>query len=293
MNNVYLAQKKYYLDDWEGKFFDGKNYKIFRNNVDIYYETLENNTRTYRLLCKFRKKVLNEKETERMLKCKNAAKTGYSRPSASGFESKDTKYKYIISKSTGKKLHVLTSKSTSGIIGFYDCVSNFGYTTSQSLERKSNPCRMTAFTSKHLGVYQECLPIFQKINRLFKTLVPEYYQNQHKASQQIHPDFVIPKTVFTTITVNKNFRTALHKDVGDLKNGFGIMVVVSDNDSYKGSYTLFPEFRIAIDCRNGDFLAFDVHQWHCNSEMIGKDFTRLSFIFYLREKMLSHCPELS
>jgi hypothetical protein len=279
--NIYFAKKKCSLDGWEGKFFNGKNYKIFREDVDIYCE--EN----HQLLCKFRKNVLSDKETQQMMKCKGAAKSGYSRPSASGFESKETKYKYILSKSTGKKLHVLTSKSTSGIIGFYDCVSNFGYTTSKSI----NPCRMTAFTSKNLGTYQECLPIFQKINRLFKTLVPCYYKNQLRASNNIATEFIIPKTVFTTITVNKNFRTALHKDVGDLKDGFGIMVVVSDNDVYKGSYTLFPEYKIAIDCRNGDFLAFDVHQWHCNSEMSSADSSiRLSFIFYLREKMLNHCP---
>jgi len=88
--------------------------------------------------------------------------------------------------------------------------------------------------------------------------------------------------------VNKNFRTALHCDVGDLKEGFGNLVVVSEGE-YKGGYTLFPQYSVGVNCQNGDFLAMDVHQWHCNSEIEGEG-TRLSFVFYLREKMIKECP---
>ena len=278
--NIYIAKKYNQLDEFEGKFFSGINYKIFKEDVDIYDEE-------DRLLCKFRKKVLDDEEIKKLLQLKSAAKTGYSRPSASGYNSKEEKYKYIISKSSGKKLHVLTSKSNSGIIGFYDCVSNFGYTTSKHHDR----CRMTSFTYKNIEKYRSCLKIFQKINVMFKKLAPDFYKNQYLASKNLNKEFLIPKTVFTTVTVNKNFRTALHRDVGDLKDGFGVMVVASDNDSYSGSFTLFPEYRIGIDCRSGDYMVFDVHRLHCNSEMIGKDSMRLSFIFYLREKMIVNCPK--
>lgn len=276
----YIA-KKYFnnFDKYEGKFFNGEKYKIFYDDIDIYNENDE-------LLCKFRKNILNKDETEKLFKLKTAAKSGYTRPSASGFKSKKEKYKYIISKSSGKKLHVLTSKSTSGIVGFYDNTSHFGNKDLDELYK----CRMTAFTSKNFEKYKDCLKIFQKINKIFKKLVPINYKNQLNAIKKINSEYIIPKTVFTTVTVNKNFRTALHKDVGDLKDGFGIMIVISDNDLYKGSFTLFPEYKIGIDCRNGDLLAFDVHQWHCNSEMIGNESTRLSFIFYLREKMIQNCP---
>lgn len=266
------------MDGLEGKFFTGRGFKIFDSNIDIYDEEGQ-------LLCKFRKGVLTTKETETLMDLRSAAKSGYTRPSAAGFISPDQKYKYIISKSSGKPLHVLTSKSNSGIVGFYDTQSHFGRHHADA----DQSCRMTAFTTHNLKKYQSCLSIFQKVSQLFQKLVPDRYQRQHRAAKSLDPAHVIPKTVFTTVTVNKNFRTALHKDKGDLKEGFGIMVVASDHEDYQGCFTLFPEYKIGIDCRNGDLLAFDVHTWHCNSPLKGTA-TRLSFIFYLREKMMSMCP---
>lgn len=118
-------------------------------------------------------------------------------------------------------------------------------------------------------------------------LLPENYNKQKEVIKKIDPNFIINDTVFTTITVNKNFRTALHKDKGDCKEGFGNLIVCSKG-SYKKSYTLFPQYGIGIDCREGDFLLMDVHQWHCNAPIEG-DGIRLSFVFYLREKMLKSC----
>jgi hypothetical protein len=81
----------------------------------------------------------------------------------------------------------------------------------------------------------------------------------------------------------------LHRDSGDLREGFGNLVVSSDTDDYEGAYTMFPQYGIGVDCRNGDFLAMNVHEWHCNSEKKGEG-DRYSFVFYLREKMLKTCP---
>ena len=85
-----------------------------------------------------------------------------------------------------------------------------------------------------------------------------------------------------------------------------------ERGAYHGGYTLFPQYRIGFDLRTGDFLAMDVHEWHCNTELyeteadkkinaalprIHKDdletgtqgaerpFTRVSFVCYLREKL--------
>ena len=85
-----------------------------------------------------------------------------------------------------------------------------------------------------------------------------------------NPDFYIKGTVFTTITINKNFRTAIHTDKGDLKEGFGNLVVCEEG-KYKGGYSGFPQFGIAFDVRQGDFLAMDVHEWHCNTEITPVD----------------------
>ena len=63
--------------------------------------------------------------------------------------------------------------------------------------------------------------IFKKVDYLYENLLNDYYNIQKSFISKINPEYVIKDTVFTTVTVNKNFRTALHKDSGDLKNGFG------------------------------------------------------------------------
>jgi hypothetical protein len=277
---------KFYTDEFmekhEGKFFSSKGIKIFKDNVDIFDEQ-------GKPICKFRKNVLTQEECQCLFQLNGAAKLGKTRPSASGIPP-EGKYKYIISKSTGKKLHVLTTQSRSGIVGFWDTLSNFGHKHDKHAKDSKKPkCRTTAYTGTHLEQYKDCLPVFQKINKIFKELVPKQYSKQKKAIGLIDSQFIIPKTIFTTVTVNKNFRTALHKDSGDCKEGFGNLVVASCGN-YTGGYTLFPQYKFGIDCRNGDFLAMDVHTWHCNSEFNG-DGTRISFVFYLREKMQKTCPK--
>ena len=42
------------------------------------------------------------------------------------------------------------------------------------------------------------------------------------------------------------------------------------------------------DVREGDFLAMNVHEWHANTKIIPitKDYSRVSLVSYLRERML-------
>ena len=60
------------------------------------------------------------------------------------------------------------------------------------------------------------------------------------------------------------FQTALHRDAGDFKGGFGNLSVI-ERGKYHGGYTVFPQFGIGINLRNNDFVAMDVHQWHANT----------------------------
>jgi hypothetical protein len=93
------------------------------------------------------------------------------------------------------------------------------------------------------------------------------------------------------VTTNLNFRTAAHKDTGDWEEGFGNLVVIEKGAPYKGAYTGFPQYGVAVDCRNRDFLAMDVHQVHGNSPMIPEDETskRVSLVSYLREGIVKKC----
>ena len=122
-------------------------------------------------------------------------------------------------------------------------------------------------------------------------MVPERHKNQWTRAHQT--EFVIPNTSFSTITINYNWRTALHKDNGDFKNGFGNLLILQEGN-YKGGYLGFPRYGVCFDVRMGDFLAMDVHEWHCNTEIKGitPEFTRLSVVCYLREKM-EKCKDTS
>ena len=170
------------------------------------------------------------------------------------------------------------------------------------------------FTRTNYKKYNDGLPFIQKIDSMFKKLIPESYENQLKrADEKKH--LKIPDTAFSTVTINRNFRTALHKDAGDFSGGFGNLTVI-ERGKYHGGYTVFPQFGVGVDVRSGDFLAMDVHQWHSNTEIyeteedknynekmdkvfndnpevgtvgLDKNYTRLTFVCYLREKILN-CP---
>ena len=266
----------------DSKFIDKiDDFRIFDENVDIYKEDGE-------LLLKFRKNVFSKNETKLLFdNLRNCATLNASRPSASGAV-KGKRYKYIVSKSSGKLLHVLTKKSRSGILGYYDRSSNFSRTSNK--KKSKGKCRMTYYTEKHLHKFNKCLPIFKKVNDLYKKIALKYYNKQKEAIKTLNRKYIIKDTVFTTITVNKNFRTAMHKDSGDYEKGIGNLLVCSNGD-YQGGYTLFPQYKIGVDCRDGDFLLMNVHEYHCNSKLtIKKDIERISFVFFLREKMLNLCP---
>jgi hypothetical protein len=105
----------------------------------------------------------------------------------------------------------------------------------------------------------------------------------------IDPKFLVSDTVFTTITVNKNFRTAAHRDAGDYTEGFSNLSVLTDGSKeYAGAYLVVPEYRAAINIRPGDLLLINNHECiHGNTPLIGDaDMERISIVCYFREDML-------
>jgi len=216
----------------------------------------------------------------------------------------DIIYKIVKSKDLVSSMKV-NNQVASNPIGFYEESKNFA----------KLPCRLTHFTRVNYDKYNEGLPFIQQINRCFKKLIPEAHQNQ-LCKARTKPHLQIPKTCFSTITINRNFRTAMHRDAGDFKGGFGNLTVI-ERGKYHGGYTCFPQFGIGVDVRRGDFLAMDVHEWHTNTPIIEtaedkafndsledvfndnpdvgtvgiyEKYTRLTFVCYLREK-ISKCPD--
>jgi len=162
----------------------------------------------------------------------------------------------------------------SGVIGYMDRYIRMPY------------CRMTAFNIDHYKEFAAALPFVYAVNDVFKTNAPDRYQAQLAMVEKTSPDFYIKNTVFTTVTVNKTFRTAVHKDKGDYKDGFGCMAVL-EAGKYEGAYLVFPAFRVAVDMRTRGVCLADVHEWHGNTEIKGTGaHERISTIFYYRANMI-------
>jgi hypothetical protein len=162
----------------------------------------------------------------------------------------------------------------SGIAGYFDRNQRFPY------------CRMTAYNLNHPEKFRAVMPFVRRVDEVFKELLPDRYDAQMEMVRKTQPDFYISGTSFTTITVNKNFRTAVHKDAGDLKQGFGVMSCLRGG-KYEGCFTVFPKFRVAVNMETGDVFCADVHEWHGNTPLKGVPgkFKRISLVFYYRERM--------
>ena len=221
------------------------------------------------------------------------------------YNNKDDLIYLIIKKNNGVSKMKVNNQVASNPIGFYEAGKNFA----------DLPCRLTHFTRTNFEKYNNGLPFIQKIDQLFKRLIPDAHERQlERANLKSH--LKIPKTCFSTVTINRNFRTAMHRDAGDFKGGFGNLTVI-ERGKYHGGYTIFPQYGVAIDLRNNDFVAMDVHQWHCNTPLyeteedkkfnetmepvfkdnpevgtagIYENYTRISFVCYLREK-IAKCPD--
>jgi len=165
----------------------------------------------------------------------------------------------------------------SGIAGWFDRYPRIPYG------------RATAYTQHSFDKFQMSFPFLQTLDRGFAELLPERHAAQRKAADKIDSCFLVPGTVFTTITVNKTFRTAAHYDAGDFTDGLSNLLVLSNNGNYSGGYLVLPEVRIAINVRPGDLLLVNNHEcMHGNTPIVTHDdeVERISLVCYLREKML-------
>ena len=285
----------------EGYFFSEKDFNLIINqDIDVFRK--ENDKEI--LLLSFRKNVLSKKKCEEAYNSlKEYAKRKHNnRGSAAGLLNKDklpnyvkkvtreTKFRtYYIGKDNKERKDHISNYVQSGIIGYFD-----RYDRNQlggDKEKPKIPCRTTKFTKEYVEKWKNCLPLIKEINKNFKNLVKDRYKIQIERAR-LTKDFQILDTAFSTITINLNYRTALHKDKGDLEEGFGNLIVLEgdkcgDNkDTYKGGCIGFPQYGVCVDVRNGDFLAMDVHQFHCNTEMVGENCSRLSLVCYLRKNMI-------
>ena len=223
----------------------------------------------------------------------------------------------------------LANAAASSIVGYFDAPNR--------MKPQEGKCRLTSFTAKYSDQFNASLPFIRYADQLFSKIEPERYQTQLNRAKMSKG--CIEGTCFSTMSVNYNWRSALHQDAGDYRMGFGAFAVtenintnsnsnttsttsssppvkkkrkvesnsvesnsvesnsvesknISLRSRFQGCELMFPRYNVAVDCRHGDFLLFDSHEWHCNNKA---DFSnggeRLSFVMYLRVSMLSSCQD--
>jgi len=153
------------------------------------------------------------------------------------------------------------------------------------------PCRLTRFTRDNKDEWSSLIPSVRRADKHFKDVFPKQYQYQRTLADKV-PDWTIDDTVFSTISVNLNWRTPVHKDKGDLKDGYTLLTV-NEKGSWNGCYLGFPEYGVAFNVRQGDIAIIDPHQYHCNTplKLDSDDAVRLTTIYYMREKIITRCSE--
>ena len=160
-----------------------------------------------------------------------------------------------------------------GVAGSLDRSSEFPY------------CRETEYGPSHPNI-RPCLPFFQEIDRVFRTYAPERWAAQMERVKITPSTYLFKDTSFTTLTINRNFQTAVHKDGGDLQAGFGVITCLMAG-RFTGGLLVFPKYRVAVCFGTQDVLLCDVHEWHANTPIVGitGEYERLSCVLYFRENM--------
>lgn len=167
----------------------------------------------------------------------------------------------------------------SNIIGYFDRYTRIPF------------CRQTAYNANHPEAFARVLPFLKAASSAYQRHAPDRFALQAAVADKTNPDFMIQGTVFTTITVNKNWQTAVHTDKGDLKAGLSCITALRAG-RFTGANLVFPHYRLAVNMDTSDLLLFDSHHMHGNTPLVAvnrrEPFERVSLVLYYREKM-QHC----
>lgn len=161
----------------------------------------------------------------------------------------------------------------SNLVGYYEKpLVNYKKTI------KTQPrCRQTQFTARHKDIYSKIIPYMERISGEMAAKLPAHYGKQNQFIQK-HRER-IGQSCYSTITINKNFRTAIHIDKGDFKDGIGTITTAGD---FEGGEFCLVDYKVAINVKPTDLLFVNVHKHHANLPFEG---TRYSMVSYVRENI--------
>jgi len=286
----------------EGLFFDEEAYsQIINESADVWIKMPDG---TQKLLLKFRKGIIAKELAElpiasfkdylsktSSIRGKAAGKIDLSTLSKNIKEavSPDNYKSRVVYKNGTISDYYVANKVHSMIAGFFDKPTL--HDKSEVLRQNKLPCRLTAFSKNEIEKWQAVMPLIRQVDKLYKSIYPAGYKYQSEYCQKT-PDYCIDGTIFTTITVNLNWRTALHQDAGDLRNGYSALMV-AEQGTWLGAYLGYPQYGIAVNLRQGDLLIKDPHQFHANTKFIPEsdDAVRMTLIYYYREGIMNCQPD--
>jgi hypothetical protein len=283
-----IELKSYYTDKELkkeiGKFFDDSDYTEINEDCDCYFEG--------KFVCKLRKGVINSD----IVKNYDNILFGYNNNrgrSAGKVDPEKVKlldkrgfklisdYKYArINKDNSVSGYHLSNPVRSNIVGYFDYIT---YKTGENDKKiKSRKIKITANTNeKSLDELEELTKLNDK---LYKQLLPEQYKKNKNLLEKVgYKEYLYNDTLFSTITCNTDFRTALHQDANNF-TGTAVMSVIDPSENkFKGGELLFPKYKVKINMKDGDFIVFYNKEFHTNNKIIGGN--RHSFVFYIRENI--------
>lgn len=183
---------------------------------------------------------------------------------------------------TKKNLRAATNGGVppdTGIVGYYDYLTN----------PTPHKCRETEFSRRNWSSFSRCEPFLRQLDKLYSRMAPMHHHLQKVA---IPTQYQLCDTVFSTITVNRNFRTAVHTDKGDFRSGLGVLAVI--NGKFEGCHLAIKKINKAFELKTGDVLLFDTSLEHGNTEVTSAadDWYRTSVVCYLRTGLMSSVCEM-
>jgi hypothetical protein len=157
----------------------------------------------------------------------------------------------------------------SGIAGFVDGFGHYPF------------CRMTAFTRDDRDGWVGLNDYMLANDAVLRQACPQHYAHRLKLAARIHPYWRIPGTVFTTLTVNVNYSSTVHRDGGNL--GLSVLAVLRTGHP-KGGVLVLPKWRVGVDLGHRDVVIADLaRELHANTELLcAGNAERLSTVLYLR-----------
>jgi hypothetical protein len=144
------------------------------------------------------------------------------------------------------------------------------------------PLRKSTLTLKHPEMLKGNRRLVRVVDELYKRTLPIQYATQSAELRKVSPEPRIANSVFSSVYVTKNFRTAYHIDANNLR---GVMTALIPIGKFTGGELVLPRWRIAFAFKPGDLLLFDPQQVHGNLPFRGE---RLSAAFYCAGRIAEH-----